>query len=456
MLPYLRRGIFEPLFARKTGSPKLRYWRELEATQYRTEEEHREIQWKRLKLMLQYSYENNRFYRKRFDEAGLQPRSIETPEDMMRFPVLTKKEIRENMSRMISDGFRKEDLLKFKTGGSTGKPLELYATEECSELRNACARRHDRWSGWEVGEPVGAVWGNPELPVSLREKLRNYLLAPTIYLDTMAVNDESVKEFARAWKSAKPTLLFGHAHSLFLLARSAYRLGIDTIRPKGIISTSMMLLPHERTVIERTFATKVFDRYGCEEVSLIGSECEKHEGMHLNIEHLFIEFIKDDGACAAEGEYGQIVVTDLMNRAMPFIRYRVEDTGVPSSRKCSCGRGLPLMEKVTGRVADFLVKPDGTRVAGISLIENTLTKIPGIEQMQIVQESLAHICLNVVPNEQFGQERERALVGYFEELFGQGTLVELKIAGGIKPEPSGKYRFSICRIDPQSMTNVKN
>jgi len=191
----------------------------------------------------------------------------------------------------------------------------------------------------------------------------------------------------------------------------------------------------------------VFDRYGCEEVSLIASECEKHNGLHINSDHVFVEFIKDDNTPAKPGEQGRIVVTDLLNKAMPLIRYVVEDVGVPSDRWCGCGRGLPLMEGVVGRIADFLTKRDGTKVAGISLIENTLTKIPGIEQLQIVQEASNVITLNAVPNADFTPERERQLIGYFRSLFGEDTQVFLNCVVEIPREASGKYRFAINKLE---------
>ena len=174
-----------------------------------------------------------------------------------------------------------------------------------------------------------------------------------------------------------------------------------------------MLLPHERKLIEQVFSCKVTDRYGCEEVSLIGCECEKHDGMHMNIEHLVIEFIKDDGTAAKVGEAGNIIVTDLMNFAMPFIRYKVEDVGVPMDTVCTCGRGLPLMANVTGRVADFLVSKNGEKVAGISLIENTLTEMAGIDQMQIIQNSLDDMMINIVPGKEFSDDVQSNLIRYF-------------------------------------------
>ena len=449
-LPSLFRRAATRLYFSVTGSPRYSCMKRLEATQFLPEEILKDMQFKRLGSMLRYAYEKNRFYKSRFDEAGVQPSDIECPDDLKKIPVLTKEEVRDHTMEMISAGYQPGDLLQFKTGGSTGKALRIFITEECSELRNACAWRHDKWSGWDVGEPIGAVWGNPELPNSIKSKLKNWLLAPIIYLDTMNVTDKSVEKFAEEWKKTKPTLLFGHAHSIYILAQYVNKLSIQSIAPIGIISSSMMLLPHERKLIENVFNVSVTDRYGCEEVSLIASECEKHEGLHLNIEHLYIEFLKDDGSDAAFNEPGRIVITDLENKAMPFIRYQVEDVGVQTDRKCSCGRGLPLLESVTGRVADFLIKKDGVKVAGISLIENTLTKIPGIDQMQIIQESLENIRINVVPGPLFTDESSKGLIGYFKDLFGKPVNIQIRIVEAIKPEKSGKYRFSICKL---SLTN---
>ncbi len=441
----LRRHLIEPFYETAKGGARLKYWKELEQSQYLPAEVLSDRQLARLKALLSFVYENNAFYRRRFDEAGLRPDDVRSVRDIGILPVLTKEEIRENMATIISRGFATEGLLRFKTGGSMGKALALYITEDCSERRNACARRHDRWSGWEVGEPIGALWGNVADP-TMKQRLRGMLLSPYIWLDTMEVTERSVRAFENDWKKARPTLLFGHAHSLFLLAQYVQRLGITGIAPKAIISTSMMLLPSERALIEGVFGLRVFDRYGCEEVSLIASECEAHEGMHLNIEHLYIEFVKEDGTHAGAGEPGRIIVTDLMNYAMPFIRYNVEDVGVPKAGMCSCGRGMPLMEHVTGRVADFLVKPDGSRVAGVSLIENSLTKFPGIDQMQIVQEAVDAIILRLVTGPAFTHREAGALTDYFHQVFGQKACVRLELTGEIKPESSGKYRFSICRV----------
>jgi phenylacetate-CoA ligase len=290
------------------------------------------------------------------------------------------------------------------------------------------------------------LWGNPPLPKTFKQHLRARLLDRLIYLDTIDLNDRSIGEFVSRWRRGKPEVLYGHAHSLYILARYLLAHDIRDLRPRGIISTSMMLLQHERAVIEEAFSSRVFDRYGSEEVGLIAAECERHAGLHLNIEHLYIEFLREDGTAAAPGEEGAIVITDLLNRGMPFIRYRIEDMGVPAGKPCACGRGLPLMERVTGRVADYLKRRDGSMVAGVSLVERTLTAIEGIEQLQVVQPSIDQIVLNVVRAPDFSPATEQALLAEFRSVFGPGIDILPSYVERIPQERSGKYRFSICRV----------
>jgi phenylacetate-CoA ligase len=167
--------------------------------------------------------------------------------------------------------------------------------------------------------------------------------------------------------------------------------------------------------------------------------------MHINIDHLIVEFLKENGEPAAPGETAFVVLTDLINDVMPMIRYRVEDLAAEVPQACACGRGLPLMDRVAGRTADFLVRADGTRVAGISLIENTLTRIPGIEQMQIVQDELLRIGLKVVLQPESARDASAELHQYFSATF-PGANVTVEPVTAIPREANGKYRFAICKV----------
>ena len=104
------------------------------------------------------------------------------------------------------------------------------------------------------------------------------------------------------------------------------------------------------------------------------------------------------------------------------------------------------MERVSGRVADFLKKKDGSQVAGVSLVERTVTAIKGIGQMQIVQEKIDQLVLNVVRMDEYDAVSERSLLSEFASVFGKDVTLQLNYMDNIKQESSGKYRFSICKI----------
>lgn len=443
--PVLRRRVLEPVWASYSGAQVLDATAKLEQSQYLSASELRQRQWSQFVDLLRNIYNRNAFYRARLDKVPLSPDTVRSWEDFRRIPILTKAEVRENAHRLLSEGFDPKRLMKAKTGGSTGKPIELVFTEEVSQLRNAIGRRNKRWAGWEVGEPVGAVWGNPVYPSTVKERLREWILNPSIYLDTMRITDEAVREFGREWARVGPTMLFGHAHSLFVLANMARDLGITNIRPRAIIPTSMMLPAHERAVIEQVFGTRATDIYGCEEVGLIAGECEHHDGLHMNVDQLIVEVLRPDGSDAAPGETGAVIVTDLLNLAMPFVRYRMEDMAEVALQPCSCGRAIPTLRRIIGRTADFLRRQDGSLVAGISLIENTLTLIPGVDQMQIEQTSLSTIVVRVVPAANFTAELRNRFIDYFRATF-PGAAIDMQEVAAILPEANGKYRFSICRI----------
>jgi phenylacetate-CoA ligase len=437
--------LFYPLWDLKDGRSRLRILRELNRTQWLPLEALQQRQHERLGQILQYAAGHSPYYQRVFRQHGFDPGSF-TPAEFRALPLLTKAIIRSSTDEILSREFQRSALGQHKTGGSTGVALTTYFDQAWLDPRKADALRTDQWAGCLYGMKTASLWGNPPRPKTFKQQVRARLLDRFIYLDTIDLNERSIGEFIARWRRGRPEALYGHAHSLYILGRYLLDHGIGDLRPRGIISTSMMLLAHERAVIEQAFGRRVFDRYGSEEVGLIAAECERHEGLHLNIEHLYIEFLRPDGSAAAAGEEGAIVITDLFNHGMPFIRYRIEDIGVPSDRHCQCGRGLPLLERVTGRVADYLKRRDGSMVAGVSLVERTLTAIEGIEQLQVVQPAIDEIVLNVVRAPDFTPATEQALLAEFRAVFGPGIEIHPSYVERIAQERSGKYRFSICRV----------
>ena len=439
----------EPAWDLYEGSARLRTYRELARTQFDSAAALTARREQRLSAIVRHAAAASPFHRARLAAAGIDPAGVRAIADLRDLPLLTKADVRAHLDEILATTYRREELVPARTGGSTGTPLLVYCDRRGVQRRHGAALLADTWSGWRLGQPAAAVWGNPPQLRSLRNRVRRVLKDRILYLDTMRVNQASVREFVAGWRRLRPRLLYGHAHSLYLLALILEELG-ETLRPRGLVATSMMLLKPERAVIERVFACPATDRYGCEEVSLIACECERHAGLHVNAEHAIVEVLRPDGAPCDPGEEGRIVVTELVNLGMPMLRYEVGDHGAWHGQPCPCGRPHPLLRTVTGRTADFLVAADGSRVAGISLIERTLTRYPGIAQMQVIQEQVGRIDLNVVRAGDWDETVAQALVQVFRDALGGSPQVVIHFRETIPQEPNGKYRFSICRVPGES------
>jgi phenylacetate-CoA ligase len=439
-------SIIYKLWDIKEGGVRLSEMANLKSLQYKSSEDIKKHQEKRLQTLISHAVEHSKWYKDKFQSLNLTVNDIKTIEDLKKLPVTTKLDIRYNGDAFISQSKVKGKLCSAKTGGSTGVSLDLYFDEYCQKLRNAAQGYADNLANWLPGDKIGSLWGNPPVASSLKEKLRSSLLEKTKYLDTMDLNPTSMNEFADVWKKFQPDILFGHAHSIFIFAKFLNENHIVLPSPNGIVATSMMLLDHERKVIERAFNTKVTNRYGCEEVGLIACECEQHNGMHINAPHIILECVDDNNDPVAFGESGKLVVTDLNNLAMPLIRYRIEDVGILSDEKCSCGRNFPLLKKLEGRVADFLKKEDGGLVGGVSLVERTLTNIVGIEQMQLIQKQINEIIINRVKGKAFDENTDDKLKDEMMIVFGSNMKLTINDVEKMPQESSGKYRFSICEV----------
>lgn len=439
------RGAIAPLWAIKEGTPYLRHLKTLQTMKGRAPHEIQVDQLARLKKLIRYAYDNTRFYRQQFEAAGLTPGSLQELGDLNRFPLLTKDLIRANKDAMIAGIVPRDQLVPKKTSGSTGVSVELVVDEESAQWKRAVTISYDRWAGWDIGEPVGAIWGNPQHRLNWRTKLRNALLERFTYLDTLNMDEPAMLSFYRELRLKKPAILFGHAHSLYLFARFLQARELPCLAVRGVISTCMVLHDFERSTIEQVFQCRVTNRYGCEEVSLIACDCPAGN-MHLNCDTLLVEFLRD-GRPVPPGEPGAIVVTDLTNYGMPFIRYKVGDVGVPSPQtNCPCGCNYPIIQSLEGRVADYVVTPDGNYISGISLTENFAMQLPGVKQMQIVQERQDHLVFRLVRGELFGAQTVLDIDRMALERFGRRMGWEIEYVDSIQSEKSGKYRFCISKL----------
>lgn len=439
------RRLIHPLWARREDGRAARLAAELRRRQYDPPAVVAARQLVALRRALRHATTTVPYYRDLFARLRLVPEDIATFADMTRIPLLTKADVRERGDELVSESFRGQSLLRKKTSGSTGVPLAVWLDAGGLSWKRACTLRSDEWSGWRRGERVAKVWGNPDYKqFGAKGWLRNALYERAIHLDTLRMSPGDIRAFARRLHRERPSLIFGHAHSLYLLADTIEREQLPSVRPRGIVATAMVLHDFERRRIEAVFDCAVTNRYGCEEVSLIACECDSHAGLHVNADSVLVETIANGERVV--GRPGSIVVTDLGNFAMPLIRYQIGDVGVLSDRACPCGRGLPLLDALDGREADYVITAAGDLISGISLTENFAVLVPGVAQIQIVQEELRSFVFRIVRGPAFNAASERKVADLVVERFGRGTRHRYEFVESIPQEPSGKYRFCISHV----------
>ena len=449
--------VFHPLWVFRNKSSLLKYLKELEETQYYSTEKIKNLQWMRLMTLLKHAYENCPFYRKRFLKVGLNPSQICSPDDLLKLPPLTKSDVQENLLEMIAENYTKNELVRDTTGGSTGDPLVFYYSKDRRDSRNAAQIRHDRWSFWDIGDRAAYIWGaggDIHSAKSLKDKFRNILLRRNSpFLNTYAMNENDMYFFAKKIKKFKPKAILGYAQSTTVFAKFLQEHKIFDIHPSAIVSSAEMLLPEDRKLIENVFHCKIFDRYGCREVGIIANECEAHEGLHVNAENLYVEFIREGKPVV--GKSSEILITDLRNYAMPFIRYKIGDVSRLLKKPCPCGRGLPLMDTIEGRVTDFITTPEGKLSSGVALTLYLITNIAGIKQAQLIQEEINQLKVRLVKGKEFTKDSAKKLFDNIVKLVGNKVKIEIQYVNEIPKGPSGKCRFVISKVLSNSLYETK-
>ncbi len=440
-----------PLSLWRSGEvAQLRYLKEFERTQYLPEEDIRRLQLGRLRTLLEHAYAHSPFYRRRFEAAGLVPSDVHSLDDLRALAPLEKRDIQDHGADMVARNWPASDLIRNQTGGSTGTPISFFLGKDRKCSRAAATLRHNRWAGWEFGDKAAVLWGAPrDKPADgWRSSLRSALLREPLWLDTGCLTERTLAEFHAALLKQRPRIIQAYARSAVLFARYLEARGSSCHRPHALVTSAETLQDDERALLERVFGCPVFNRYGCREVSVIASECEAHSGLHTMAEGLYLEIETPTGP-ARPGESGSILVTDLLNFAMPLIRYRIGDVASWASGRCPCGRGLPRLERVAGRVTDFLVGGDGRLVSGVFLATYVVAQRPSLGQVQIRQSEKGAVVFRVKPGRDFAAERDLDyLRSATREYLGADARVTMEIVDSLPAEPSGKFLFSRSTVTP--------
>jgi phenylacetate-CoA ligase len=448
MLQSLYRHVLIPAFEsvwHRRGT--FRYLRELEQSQWQSLAELEALQFERLRNLMSYTWQHCPYYRRTWEELGLQPDSLTSVQDLSRWPLVTRETIRAHRQEMRSSQSGLKRLSK-STGGSTGEPLHFDVCLESHERRTAASYRGYGWAGGHPGTKQFYLWGVPLGNRNWRQRSKDNIynaIHRRHVFSTFSLARNTFREAAKQLSRYRPDAIVAYTTSLYVFAGLLEEAGIRPFSPKSIIVGAEKLHSFQRERIERVFQAPVFETYGSREFMLIGSECELHSGLHLTMENHVVEVVDDDGQPTSPGEEGNVVVTDLTNRGMPFIRYLNGDRAVAGWTACQCGRGLPLLRQVTGRRADVIVTPDGRSLTGL-FFPHLLKDYAAIERYQVVQEAIDQLEVRLVVNANWSTSAEQSLRRQLATTLGSEMDAKIKCVTELPLTSQGKQQVVVNRL----------
>ena len=395
-----------------------------------------------LKRILIHAYETTDYYKDLFAKCRLDPFNFKDVSELEKLPLLDKNIIKENVSRMISSRVPKVDLLKDSTGGSTGVPLEFYRDRECIRKRKGQELFFDRWMGYEIGDKIGlfvAARHSVKGARGVKGRFKNATFERILAFDPSRTDEKYMEWFYYKLKEFNPGIIKCFPNSLTIFAKYLKKKEYCGISPKAVSCTGENLYDEQKKLFEDVFQCPVYEKFGCFESGVIFCECSEHNGLHTFTEGAYVEYLTE-GRKSKPGEIADIIITDLFNYGMPFIRYKIGDKAIYTDRKCKCGSNLPLVQKILGRDRDILYTISGQPIPGYLFVEIfNKNKIPG--QFQVLQHNINLVEVKIVRSDLFNKNHENLILSKFKDILGLEYRIHLNYVVGIPRENSGKYAY---------------
>lgn len=430
-----------------------RYLADLKRSQWLTLGEQRAYQETKLRQLMVHAYYHVPYYREQFDRLGLKPEDIRTLDDLHKLPVITKKAVTENLYLgIMSNNHDKKKILKVTTSGSTGEPFAVFAEKRQLEMRWAATLRSTEWTGYRFGDRQVRLW-HKYLSMKKSEVLKELLDAfftRRKFIPAYEISESNIKDFLKGIMRFKPVLLDGYAESYNIIAQHLRNYAYEGHRPKAIMSSGQTLPPDSRQRIEEAFGCKVYDKYGAREFAGgLAYQCAEQNGYHIVSECAIIEIVDAQGKPVAPGEVGEVVVTELNNYALPLIRYKLGDfaMAMDPNMQCACGRGLPLMGAVEGRIQATIVGTSKQLIPGTFFARLFSNYDYAIRQFQVVQHELGKITMKIVKANRYDDQVLQNVIGEIQKHLGEDMAVEVEFVDVIPLGRTGKRHHSASTLD---------
>jgi len=450
-----------PFYQWRHGSDYLKKLKEFEHSQWLSPEQLREIQWRRLRKMLDHAYHNVPYYKEVFTFLQAAPEDFKSFKDFDAFPTLTKQTLQTRLDDLTATNVPIEDHHRGVTSGSSGQPTFYVQDLAGNRIRKSAGRRLMKMVGYDIGLWLFYFWrsspytvrgdktvsssdeavASPSFPVRLKRAAyeRFGVENPTLQFDPTMLNEEQMVRVHEELRRFRPHMIISYVSALHRLAQFFDSEKLTEIEPRSIVVSSESLYPHQREAIEKVFGCPVYNRYGLQETGMVGIECPQRKGLHYNQEILYLEY------ASTTPDSKQLVITDLINRAMPLLRYETGDSARPVEGVCECGRGLERIGELEGRIIELLPTKLGGLING--QLFATFHWIEGVKQYQVVQRKIDSFVIRIAADESYREANLSPMLDVVREKFGQDVRIEIDYVDSIPFTKGCKYKLVVSELD---------
>jgi phenylacetate-CoA ligase len=369
---------------------------------------------------------------------------------LQRMPILTKKIIRENFNELQSMDLAKRKWFYMTSSGSTGEPIRVIQDYEFSAKAGAIQLLFSHLIGRETGECEVYLWGSEREIIKGSENWKAKFankLTNSIFFNSYRMSPIKMREIVEIINIKNPKLIVAYADSIYGFAKYIEQEKIYIKPQKAIITSAENLSLTMRKKIEEVFQCKVFNRYGSREIGNIACERPGIDGLWVAPWGNYLEILDSQGLNVPDGTGGEIIVTSLINYAMPMIRYRIDDYGTLFAKKHNYQRyPVQIIKSISGRSDSLLRTVSGTLIDA-GFLQGLFDQRNWVKQYQIIQKDYHHILYRIALLDQPPKQEEISeITTKTRLLFGDDCLVNYDFIESITSSGSGKYHWVICEI----------
>lgn len=434
-----------PPLPKPQAAPMLAMQYQLEQTQWLSPEALQEQQLAQLLKVLHHANKTVPFYQEHFRKANFKPGKNLDIGDLQRIPVLTRDQINEAQNSLTSTQppAAHGKTFEISTSGSTGKPIKILGTSVSKFYWQAFTLREHLWHRRDASAKLSAIRRLPDRVGQPPRGSRHKTWGPPtdIVLQTgpsSALNIESTITQQISWlQKEKPAFLLTYPSNLIALAKYCQSNSIQLEDLREIRTLGEVVTQEARTLCREVFGVRLTDMYSCQEAGYLALQCPQHEHYHAQSENILLEILDENDRPCAAGQTGRVVISTLHNFATPLIRYEIGDFAVPG-KSCACGRGLPVLEEIKGRVRNMLTLPSGNqRWPMLEAIGFGSTFV--VRQFQLVQKSLHDIEVKLATEHPLSADKEKQLRQKIHTVLGYSFHIDIHYVDEIPRSKGGKF-----------------